>query len=425
MSFDVGDFIKVEKDGAVFEGHVINGDAGYITVKMTGGGYVAGFLENEVRAELIRAGDRRMESRIENKYGQTGLPAHDPSLKNISVLTLGGTIGCYYDSELDAEAPMFTAEDMIAEAPELAGYANIKGRPVFTLLSENLGPEHWQEIAKAVYEEIRDGADGVIVTCGTDTMSDAASAVSFMVETPVPIVFVGAQRSPDRPGSDNHMNLICAARAALSDIAEVMVVMHATLSDDYCYAHRAVRSRKMHTSRRNTFRSISVAPIAEIEYKKEEIRITSDYVRRGEKELRLISDMDTKCAIVKFFPGASPDILNYFIEAGYRSLVIEGVGLGHVSESWIPMLDKADKAGIPVFMTSQCLGGRVGCNVYETGHLMKDAGITECEDILTEVAYIKLMWLMGQGIYGADLKKRMLVNDRGELTWRHEERMWF
>ena len=67
-------------------------------------------------------------------------------------------------------------------------------------------PAIWQELATAVYKEITNGATGVIVTHGTDTMAYSAAAVSFMLDTPVPVVFVGSQRSADRPSSDNTMN---------------------------------------------------------------------------------------------------------------------------------------------------------------------------------------------------------------------------
>ena len=102
-------------------------------------------------------------------------------------------------------------------------------------------PAIWQDLARAVHDEIRGGAQGIIVTHGTDTMAYSAAAISFMIDTPVPIVFVGSQRSADRPSSDNAMNAVCAAAAATSDLGEVAVVMHATTSDDTCSIHRGTR----------------------------------------------------------------------------------------------------------------------------------------------------------------------------------------
>jgi len=132
--------------------------------------------------------------------------------------------------------------------------ANYRGRVVANILSENMTPAVWQELARAINEEIEAGADGVVVMHGTDTMQFSASAMAFMLDTPVPIVFTGSQRSADRPSSDNVMNAVCSVEAALSDCAEVLVCMHASESDDVCALHRGVRVRKNHTSRRDAFR---------------------------------------------------------------------------------------------------------------------------------------------------------------------------
>ena len=182
--------------------------------------------------------------------------------------------------------------------------------------------ESWQNLACAIVEEIEAGAEGVIVTHGTDTMMYTAAALSFMIETPVPIVLVGSQRSADRPSSDNAMNAICAALVAISEIAEVSVVMHGTTADDFCEIHRGTKVRKMHTSRRDAFKSLNSLPIGVVDYNTGEIETFMNYTRRGEKTLKFKPGMESKCALVKFTPGADPAVLDYYIErvqrAGHR-----------------------------------------------------------------------------------------------------------
>ena len=156
---------------------------------------------------------------------------------------------------------------------------------------------------------------GVIVTHGTDTMMYTAAALSFMIETPVPIVLVGSQRSADRPSSDNAMNAICAALVAISDIAEVSVVMHGTTSDDFCEIHRGTKVRKMHTSRRDAFKSVNSLPIGVVDYNTREIKTFIDYTRRGERPLKFKPGMEPKCALVKFTPGSGPEILDHYINS--------------------------------------------------------------------------------------------------------------
>jgi glutamyl-tRNA(Gln) amidotransferase subunit D len=254
-------------------------------------------------------------------------------------------------------------------------------------------PAIWQELARAVYNEIKKGVAGVIITHGTDTMAYSAAAISFMIDTPVPIVFVGSQRSADRPSSDNAMNAVCAASAATSDLGEVAVVMHATTSDDTCAIHRGTRVRKMHSSRRDAFRSMGIDPLGSVTYPSREVNLKSYAVRRGSQTLALHDKLEEHCGLVQFCPGMSPDLLKAY--EGYKGLVLAGTGLGHVSTTLIPSLQKLIKTGTMVLMTSQCLQGRVCDRVYDTGRDLLTAGVIEGGDMLPEAALVKMMWVLG------------------------------
>ena len=421
MAFKTGDFVKVEKDGVFFEGHVIPGEAGFITLKMVGGGYVAGFLENEVQVTLLSSAEpsaKAPKQVFRNTAKGAGIQM-TPSGKKITILTTGGTIASYVNQDTRTVKPSFTGEDLLLEVPELEGFADLKIRDVFSLLSENITPADWKELAQAIYDEIKSGADGIIVTHGTDMMTYSAAAAAYMIDTPVPIVFTGAQRSPDRPSSDNHMNLLCAARTAAGDIAEVLLVMHGSMSDDFCAIHRAVKARKMHTSRRDAFKSVNALPLANMDYFTGEITFLSDYVdyaKRGENELKITPALEEKCAIIKFVPGADPAIFDYYIEKGYKGIVLEGGGLGHVSDNWLPSLKKAADNKIPVVITSQCINGSTALGTYETGILMREAGIVEAVDQLTESAFVKLMWLLGQGFDYEKVKELVSTEMKGDMS---------
>jgi glutamyl-tRNA(Gln) amidotransferase subunit D len=272
--------------------------------------------------------------------------------------------------------------------------ANYNARVIYQILSENMRADYWMELARAVAEEVRAGAEGVIITHGTDTMMYTAAALSFMLRTPVPVVLVGSQRSSDRPSSDASMNAICAVTTAISDIAEVSVVMHGSTSDDYCSIHRGTRVRKMHTSRRDAFHSINQSPIGRVNYLSRSIETFIPYRHRGEAKLEVMDRLESRCASVKYTPGVSPDVLDYYIDKGYKGIVIEGTGLGHVASNWISSIKRATDAGIPVVVTSQCLRGRICDRVYDTGRDMLGAGAIEGEDMLPEVALVKLMWVL-------------------------------
>ena len=411
-SIDVGDTVRVEKPDVTYEGMVLDraddADDRHIVLKLKNG-YNIGVEISEAKIELIERGS---EPKIE-------LPpvdvSEDPNLPDVSIISTGGTVASIIDYRTGAVHPAFTADDLLRANPELLDMANIRGKAVLNILSENMKPEYWVETARAVYREIDAGADGVVVAHGTDTMHYTSAALSFMLKTPVPIVLTGAQRSSDRPSSDASLNIQCSVRAATSDIAEVTVCMHATMDDLTCHLHRGVKVRKMHTSRRDTFRSINALPLAEVT--PGDIKILDDnYRKRGSGELELHEMVEERVALIKSYPGMSPDIIEWHLERGYRGLVMEGTGLGHCPDTLIPVLREAHDMGVPVAMTSQCLNGRVNMNVYSTGRRLLQAGVIPCADMLPEVAYVKMCWTLGQTDEPERVREMMMDNIAGEIN---------
>ena len=315
-------------------------------------------------------------------------------LPELSIISTGGTIASRIDYRTGAVTSQFSAEDILRAVPRLGELARFRSHQIATILSENMTPAIWEELAGRIHDEIQDGVPGVIVTHGTDTMSYTAAAVSFMVQTPVPVVFVGSQRSADRPSSDNVMNALCSASAALSDLGEVAVVMHGTTSDDFCAVHRATRARKMHTSRRDAFRSVGVPPVGKVDYPSLEVSLTGEAVRRGTRRLAFHEGLEERVGLLFFHPGISPGIIASF--EGYRGLVVAGTGLGHVSTACIPALESLIDSGTHVVMTSQCMHGRVCDRVYDTGRDLLSIGVIEGEDMLPETAMVKLMWVLAR-----------------------------
>jgi glutamyl-tRNA(Gln) amidotransferase subunit D len=328
----------------------------------------------------------------------------DDSLQSLSIISTGGTIASRIDYRTGAVTSQFDADDILRAIPGLSGIARYRTRQLYTILSENMTPAIWQELANAIYTEIKDGATGVIVTHGTDTMSFSSAAISFMIDTPVPVIFVGSQRSADRPSSDNTMNALCSATAAVSPLGEVAVVMHASTSDDRCAIHRATRVRKMHTSRRDAFQSIGIPPLGYVEYPSLKVNLTPEAMKRRTSEPVVRPALDESCRLLYFYPGMPSSVLP---EAGeVHGLVLAGTGLGHVSTEWIPSLKTLADEGTVTMMTSQCLNGRVCDRVYDTGRDLLKIGVIEGADILPEVALVKMMWVLGNE---KDLDKQRLL----------------
>jgi glutamyl-tRNA(Gln) amidotransferase subunit D len=400
-----GDRVKVVKGKKEFCGALMPSVTDFVVIKLDSG-YNVGFAPEGITMTLVEKAAPLAEKRLPRPVR--------PELPRLSVISTGGTIASKIDYRTGAVTSQFDADDIIDAIPSLAEIANIEGTLLFNILSENMRPESWSELAQCIYNEVRAGADGVLVTHGTDTLGYSAAALSFMLQVPVPVVLVGSQRSADRPSSDNVVNVVCAAVVATSDLAGVFAVMHEDASDDTCLVHQGTRAKKMHTSRRDAFRSVNASPIARVSYQERWVQFLSDHTGRGGCELSVRSHIEPKCALVKFFPGASPTIVDFYVAQGYKGLVIEGTGLGHVASDWVPHVKKAADV-MPVVMTSQCVYGRVCDRVYDTGRDLLSAGAIEGDDMLSETALVKLMWVLGQTSDRFEIARLLKTDVAGEI----------
>jgi len=437
-----GDRVRVDRGDVTNEGVLLPSTTrDHLVVKLDGG-YNVGIDRDEADVEVLESGARDVDDGADAGGGEASEITFDEDLPTVSLISTGGTIASTVDYRTGAVTAQFDAEDVLRAVPDLAGRANYRGRVVANILSENMEPAIWRELAEAVREEIEADADGVVVMHGTDTMQYSASALSFMLDSPVPIVFTGSQRSADRPSSDNVMNAVCAVEAAKADHAETLVCMHASPSDDACALHRGTRVRKNHTSRRDAFETVGAEPLGRIDYEAaaeagadgDAADDAIDWVReplpRGresgggdgegdadESDVSLDPDLDGDVELVKFTPGMDPAAWDYLDDKD--GVVIEGTGLGHVHTDLIPRIEALVESGTVVAMTSQCLAGRVCDRVYDTGRDLLDAGVVEAGDTLPGTAKVKLMWALANLSDPAEAMGRDLA---GELT--EESQPW-
>lgn len=344
-------------------------------------------------------------------------PVSRPGLPKVSIISTGGTIASRVDYKTGAVSPALTAQDLYQSVPELGELADIRTEILFSLLSENIVPENWTAMARSIQRHIKDGAYGIVVTHGTDTMAYTAAALSFALRNlPAPVILVGSQRSSDRPSSDAYLNLKGAVLAAArAPFAEVGVLMHSTTSDGELVIHRGTKVRKMHTSRRDAFASINAFPIARVVEGRVEVK--GPFKERG-GDLELKADFDEDVVLIKSFPGIPTDIFDPIIHRGFHGIVLEGTGLGHIPERIFPAIRRAIQSGIAVVMTSQCLHGRVNMNVYSTGRELLSMGVIPAGDMLPETALVKLMWVLAQTRDLKEARRLFLTNIAGELSNR-------
>jgi glutamyl-tRNA(Gln) amidotransferase subunit D len=206
--------------------------------------------------------------------------------------------------------------------------------------------------------------------------------------------------------------------AAKAPFAEVAVAMHETVSDTSIAIHRGTRVRKCHTSRRDAFKSINIPPIAKVENNSLKM-LTDDYCKRDpSKKLVLKPEFNDKVALLKFYPGFNPTTIDWYVENGYKAIVLEGTGLGHVGNTCFKAIKNAVENDVLVAMASQCIWGRVNMNVYDTGRDLQALGVIPLEDMLAETATVKLMWIFGQTSNIEETKRLLKTNIAGEISQR-------
>ncbi len=414
---DIGDIIRVASKGKVYEGILIPrpelGEGTIVIVKMKSGYNVGIKVTKEVKVEKVGKGTKPT-------FASPPIPKQNPALPHVVIMSTGGTIASRVDYRTGAVRSAISASDLYGVVPELADVARVDTEIVFSLYSENITQKHWTELAETVAKRIETGVDGVVIAHGTDTMAYTSAALSFALQNlPVPVILVGAQRSSDRPSSDAATNLIGAVKTAgEAPFAEVGLAMHETVSDITTVVHRGTKVRKCHTSRRDTFKSINGFPIAKVKNLQVTMQ-TDQYQRRDvKKKLVLKPNFSEKVALVKFYPGLDPAIIDFYVDKGIKGILLEGSGLGHVSKFCFEAIKNAVAKGVVVALASQCIWGRVNMNVYDTGRDLLSFGVVPLEDMFPETALVKLMWALGQTDNPKAAIELLKTNVAGEFSPR-------
>lgn len=419
----IGDKVRLIKGKLTYEGILMPrielGDPSVLVVKLDNGYNIGIKFDKNVGLKFLQKGKPIRFRPAENVIRK------DPEKATVSILGCGGTIASRVEYTTGAVFPAFSPADLLLSFPELKDIANIKGRKIFDLFSEDMTPQHWQVMAREVEKEIKSGLDGVILMHGTDTLHYTSAALSFMLHNlPVPVILVGAQRSSDRGSSDNLINLVSATLAAKSDIAEVTVCMHGSTGDDFCYLHQGTKVRKLHTSRRDAFQSVNVLPFAKITYPEKKIEyMRYDYNKRETKNLKLDDKINPNVCLIQIYPGIKPEFIQSL--KNFDGVVIASTGLGQLpsgshneklAKNLIPEVKNLVDSGIPVVLAPQTIYGRINLNVYDAGRMTNDAGVigNYC-DWTPETALVKLMWILGHTKDMKKIKEMMLTNIAGEI----------
>ncbi len=388
----LGSRVKIEVDGPAgltsHEGVVLPGAAiDHVTMKLVNGYNVSHPLS--MLKSVIHLEDPASLKSSEIVIEQ------DSDLPKVTIIHTGGTIASKVDYATGAVIARFEPEELLSSVPGILEIANIDVIKLGNMWSDDIRPQHWNQMIQACQSAFEAGSKGVVITHGTDTLHISAAALSFAFagEGGRPagrIVFTGSQRSSDRASSDATENLLSAVYWAAngppvtgeSDAA--VTVMHAGSGDGVCAVSPGVCVRKMHSTRRDAFQTVNGEVLGSIIIKKDGLSHTTSIGAQTRPEAKP-TNYDTEIRIAQLLAGPHlhGDLLKAAEAAGYSAIIVHGTGLGHLPienpNGDAPENDELAKiissCSIPVIVANQCIHGPVDLNVYSKGREQQRIGI--------------------------------------------------
>ena len=319
-------------------------------------------------------------------------------MKRVLLLTTGGTIASV--EKEDGLAPGLTPTELLQAVPEILTFCHVDTRPLVSLDSSNILPEHWQQLAnniRAAYDQY----DAFVITHGTDTMAYTAAALSYLIQNSAkPIVITGAQRPIWSAGSDAQKNLLDSFFfcANTETVGGVFVI----------FGGRAIlgtRARKVRTMSYSAFDSINYPVAAYIHH-----RQITDYLLAPEKSIAKTSvlfyeRLNPRVCLLKLTPGMPPDVLSYLGQTN-DAIILESFGSGGLPFPFHATAETLAEDGCTLVLSTQVTFEGSDVDAYEVGRrIRQSAGMMQAHDMTVEAALAKLMWILPQTAEKSDIRK--------------------
>lgn len=273
----------------------------------------------------------------------------------ISIATLGGTLSMQRTTPGAGITPALGGEALLASIPELNDLAELQVESLGLLPSASMDFEFLLSVLSWAKRQVAQGAQGVVITQGTDTLEETATFFEYLWDLDQPLVLTGAMRGADQPGADGPANVLDACRVALSEDSTkrgVLVVMNAEI-------HQALAVRKTHSLAMQAFASPNLGPAGMIM----EHRVHFASPASARKTVPWPLRTRQKVALLEAVLAADTTLVEQLVPLGYEGLVIAGFGAGHVSEPWSTALE-AIAAQMPIIVSTRCGAGSTAFNTY-------------------------------------------------------------
>nr|WP_295265013.1 asparaginase [uncultured Blautia sp.] len=328
--------------------------------------------------------------------------------KRILIINTGGTLSSVKSSR--GLIPGMSSEDMLDELRIVSKNLELETEDFCSLDSANIGPEEWMNLAKMIALRSYD-YHGIVVIHGTDTLAYTSAMLSFMLQNiPIPVVVTGSQLSIANPVADALENCRCGIHMAASGYPGIFVAFNRKVM-------LGCRASKVRTMSFDAFESINYPYVGEISSLG--LRVFEKNLVEKKGIFKPQTTYSDKVALLKLYPGISPELLDMYYEKGYRAVYIEGFGLGgmpFLKNDFIGKVGEVIEKGMLVLAGSQCRYEGSNLSVYETGRRALEKGVIQAYDMTTEAAMTKLMWVLGQTGDPREMKEYFSMSIAGEVS---------
>jgi L-asparaginase len=294
----------------------------------------------------------------------------------VAVASLGGTITMTATDSRQGVTPSLTAADLLASVPALSPVAEMRAETLFTKPGPSLDFANLLEALDWSHQAVAEGAAGVVLVQGTDTLEETCYLLDLHWSRPEPLVVTGAMRPPQYPGADGPSNILAAVLTAAAPESRNLGVL-TVLNDE---VHAASRVRKSDTTALGAFVSAPFGPLARIH---ERSVIYANLPARQSPLPRPSDHRSPRVALLETFLGDDGELLGLVNDAGFDGVVISAFGAGHLSAAMAATVSKAAERA-PVVLASRAGVGAVLNDTY---------GFTGSEQDLLRRGAISAGWL--------------------------------
>jgi L-asparaginase len=269
----------------------------------------------------------------------------------ITLLATGGTIASR--SGATGRQATVRADELLASVGATPSGVDIRTRDVATKGSYAFGTADLLTLAREVRTALADGADGVVLTHGTDTMEETAFLLDLVHDDLRPVVLTGAQRPFDDVAPDGPANLADALCVAADPAARDHGVL--LTFDGVALPARGVR--KSDTLSAHAFTAPGRGPAFRL------VDGRAIPLARPHRPAPLPLDLDVpdlpRVDVVSAYAGADGLHVRASVEAGAAGIVVAALGAGNVGPALVEAVAGAVADGVPVLISSRVTTGPV------------------------------------------------------------------